>query len=101
MIVLKDDGISFEKTAICHIDTFFLASIRKCHFEIGESAHLIWLGILGQFAILQLRAAGAVPFIAAIPIKEKQELEAGKEYNQRWRSGRNFPVVQFDWRLFK
>ena len=81
VIVLPDD-ISFEEAALCHIGTFPLAAIRKCHLEIGESALVMGLGILGQMAVLQLRAAGAVPVIAADPIKEKRELalQLGADY---------------------
>jgi len=74
VIVIKDDDISFEEAAMCHIGTFPLAAIRKCRTEIGEACIVMGLGILGQMAILQLRAAGAVPIIAADPVKEKREL---------------------------
>ena len=69
LIVLKDDGISFEKAVICHIGMFSLAAIRECHLVIGESALVMGLDILGHLVILQLHTAGAVPVIAADPIK--------------------------------
>ncbi len=82
VIVIPDNDISFEEAALCHIGTFPLAAIRKCHLEIGESALVMGLGILGQMAVLQLRAAGAVPVIAADPVKEKRELalQLGADY---------------------
>ena len=72
--VIRDESISFEEAALCHIGTFPLAAIRKCRTEIGESCIVMGQGILGQMAVLQLRAAGAVPIIAADPVKEKREL---------------------------
>lgn len=72
--VIQNENISFEEAALCHIGTFPLAAIRKCHTEIGEASIVMGLGILGQMAVLQLRAAGAAPIIAADPVKEKREL---------------------------
>ena len=56
------------------IATFPLAAIRKTHLEIGESALVMGLGILGIFAVEELRAAGAYPIIAADPVAERREL---------------------------
>ena len=68
------DGVSFEEAAMAFIATFPLAAIRKTRLEIGESALVMGLGILGIFAVQELRAAGAYPIIAADPIKERREL---------------------------
>lgn len=70
---ITDDGISFEEAALCHIATFPLAAIRKCRLEIGESAIVMGLGVLGMTAVQLLRAAGAVPVIAADPVASKRE----------------------------
>ena len=67
------DGVSFRDAALAHIATFPLAAIRKCRLEIGEGAIVMGQGILGQMAILLLKAAGATPVIAADPIAEKRE----------------------------
>ena len=67
-----DDGISFQEAAIWHISTFPLAAIRKCHLEIGESAIVMGLGILGMMAVKLLRTAGASPIIAVDPVAEKR-----------------------------
>ena len=56
------------------IATFPLAAIRKTHLEIGESAMVMGLGILGIFAVQELRAAGAYPVIAVDPVRERREL---------------------------
>lgn len=67
------DGIAFEDAAFLHIATFPLAAIRKCRLEIGESAVVMGMGILGQTAVRLLRAAGAAPVIAADPDENKRE----------------------------
>ncbi len=76
------DEISFEEGAMLHIACFPLAAIRKCHLQIGESALVMGLGILGLFAVKLLRAAGAAPIIAVDPVPEKREkaLACGADY---------------------
>ena len=79
---IEDDSLSLCEAAFCHIATFPLAAIRKCHVEIGESALVIGVGILGQIAIKLLRAAGACPVIAADPVLARREkaLALGADY---------------------
>ena len=79
---ISDDRISFSEAALFHIGTFPLAAIRKCHLEIGESAIVMGLGVLGMMAVQLLRAAGAVPIIAADPVAKKREeaLRFGADY---------------------
>ena len=67
------EGVSFSDGALAHISTFPMAAIRKCRLEIGESALVMGQGVLGQLAVLLLRAAGAVPVVAADPVAEKRE----------------------------
>ena len=52
------DGVSLEHAALAHIATFPLAAIRKCRLELGEGAIVMGQGILGQLAVLLLKAAG-------------------------------------------
>jgi len=74
--------IPFEDAAIFHIATFPLAAIRKCHLELGESAIVMGMGILGIIAVQLLRAAGAAPVIAVDPNPQKREkaLRCGADY---------------------
>ena len=67
------DGVSFADSAFAHLATFPMAAIRKCRLEIGEGAIVMGQGILGQMAVLLLRAAGAAPVIAADPDAVKRE----------------------------
>lgn len=73
-VVKIPDGVSSEEAAMVFISTFPLAAIRKTKLEIGESAMVMGLGVLGIFGIQQLRAAGAYPVIAVDPVKERREL---------------------------
>ena len=76
------DQVSFHDGALLHISIFPLAAIRKCRLEIGESAIVMGMGVLGLVAIPLLKAAGAVPVIAVDPVPEKREkaLAVGADY---------------------
>lgn len=76
------DDISFEEAALFHIATFPLAAIRKCRLEIGESAIVMGMGMLGIVAVKLLKAAGAVPVIAVDPDIKKREkaLSCGADF---------------------
>ena len=67
------DDVSFRDGAMLHIASFPLAAIRKCRLEIGESAIVMGMGILGLIALKLLRLAGASPIIAVDPVPEKRE----------------------------
>ena len=73
--VLKlEENVSFAEAALWHIATFPLAAIRKTKLELGESAIVMGMGILGLMAIRLLSAAGAAPIIAVDPVAEKRAL---------------------------
>jgi threonine dehydrogenase-like Zn-dependent dehydrogenase len=80
-VVLLDD-VAFEDGALFHIATFPLAAIRKCRLELGESAIVMGMGILGLMAVPLLRAAGACPILAVDPDPKKREkaLSCGADY---------------------
>lgn len=81
-VIKIPDGISFSDAAQVFISTFSLAAIRKCRVEIGESAMVMGLGLLGQYAVKLLRCAGAAPIIAVDPIESKRNtaLISGADY---------------------
>ena len=81
LLKLPDD-VPFEEAALWNIATFPMAAIRKCRLEMGESAIVMGQGVLGQIAVMELRAAGAVPIIAVDPAehKRRQALEIGADY---------------------
>ena len=76
------DNVSFNDGALIHISTFPMAAIRKCRLEIGESAIVMGMGVLGLVAIPLLKVAGAVPIIAVDPVPEKRKkaLAIGADY---------------------
>lgn len=82
VVKIDDDSISFETAAMSFISTFPMAAIRKTRLEVGESAIVMGLGILGMTAVKILRAAGAVPVIAADPNPARREmaLKNGADY---------------------
>ena len=82
VVKIDDDNISLETAAMSFISTFPMAAIRKTRLEMGESAIVMGLGILGMIAVKLLRAAGAVPVIAADPNPKRREiaLKNGADY---------------------
>lgn len=76
------DAVSSQNAAMFYIATFPLAAIRKCRLEIGESAIVMGMGILGLMAVKLLKQAGAVPVIAVDPVPEKREkaLQCGADF---------------------
>lgn len=81
-IKIESDNVTFAEASMAHIVTFPLAAIRKTRLEIGESAMVMGLGILGLFAVQLVHAAGAVPVIGVDPLKERREkaLRFGADY---------------------
>ena len=70
---LIPENVSFADAAFAHISTFPMAAIRKCRLEIGEPALVMGQGVLGQIAVMLLKAGGAAPVIAADPDAAKRE----------------------------
>lgn len=77
-----DDAVSFSDGALAHIATFPLAAIRKCRLELGESAIVMGMGVLGMIGVVLLKAAGAAPILAVDPDAGKREkaLQLGADY---------------------
>ena len=81
-IMKLPEGVSTLEASMALIATFPLGAIRKTHLEIGEGALVMGLGILGIFAVQELKAAGAYPVIAADPIAERRDfaLKMGADF---------------------
>ncbi len=81
-VVKIPNGVSFEEASLAFISTFPLAAIRKTKPEIGESAMVMGLGILGIFSVQLLKVGGAYPIIAVDPVGERRELalKLGADY---------------------
>lgn len=82
VVKIEDETVSLETAAMSFISTFPMAAIRKTRLEMGESAIVMGLGILGMTAVKLLRTAGAVPIIAADPNPKRREiaLKNGADY---------------------
>lgn len=74
LVKINYDNIPAEQIALFFIAGFPLEGVRKTRLEIGESAMVMGLGILGQMAVQMLKAAGAVPVIAVDFSKKRRDL---------------------------
>ncbi len=81
-IVPIPDDVSLMDASLVFIGTFPLAAVRKVAVEVGESAMVVGLGILGQMSVQLLRIAGAAPIIAVNRGEERrlQALKLGADY---------------------
>ena len=81
-LVKVDDNVSLQEASMAYISTFPMAALRKTKLEIGESALIMGLGILGAFAVMFAKAAGATPVIAVDPVESRRELaeKLGADY---------------------
>ena len=81
-VIKIPDEVSTQEASMALISTFPLAAIRKTKIEIGESAMVMGLGILGVFAVQELKTAGAYPIIAVDPVQERRAfaLKLGADY---------------------
>ena len=79
--VFQDD-LKSEEAAFTIIASMGLGGVRKLHLELGESAMVMGLGLLGIFAIRFLHLSGANPLIAADlnPERRALALELGADY---------------------
>lgn len=77
-----DDNMPSLEAAFVVIAAMGLGGTRKLEIELGESAMVMGLGLLGTFAIQFCRLSGAYPVIAADPNPERRELalKLGADY---------------------
>lgn len=82
VVKIENGNISLEEAAVSFIATFPMAAIRKTRLEMGESAMVMGLGLLGMIAVKLLRLSGAVPIIAVDPNPARRAiaLENGADY---------------------
>ena len=79
---VTDDDISSLDAAFVVIATMGLGGVRKLELELGESAMVMGLGLLGMFAVQFCRLSGANPVIAADlnPARRELALKLGADY---------------------
>ena len=79
--VVSEDVSSLD-AAFVIIASMGLGGVRKLELELGESAMVMGLGLLGMFAVQFLRLSGAYPIIAADlnPARRELALKLGADY---------------------
>ena len=79
---VTQEEIDSLEAAFVVIATMGLGGVRKLEVELGESAMVMGLGLLGIFAVQFLRLSGAYPVIAADlnPNRRALALELGADY---------------------
>lgn len=79
---VEDASISSLDAAFVIIASMGLGGVRKLELELGESAMVMGIGLLGIFSIQFLRLSGAYPLIAADPNPKRRELalKLGADY---------------------
>lgn len=83
------DDVSFEQAAFVRIGVISMQAVRKARLELGESALVLGLGLIGQMAMQLAKANGASPVIGLDIVESKRRLakelgctyicDAGKE----------------------
>src|SRR4029079_2830661 len=67
------DDLSFEKAAPAFIARYGLGAAIRAGITLGRSAAVLGLGIIGQFALRSLLAAGAHPVIGIDSVRMRGE----------------------------
>ena len=77
-----NDAIPSLDAAFVIIASMGLGGVRKLEIELGESAMVMGLGLLGVFAVQFCRLSGAYPVIAADlnPARRELALQLGADY---------------------
>lgn len=79
---VTQESLDSLEAAFVVIASMGLGGVRKLEFEMGESAMVMGLGLLGMFATQFLRLSGAYPLIVADlnPARRQLALELGADY---------------------
>ena len=79
---VTNENISSLDAAFVIIASMGLGGVRKLEIELGESAMVMGLGLLGMFAVQFCRLSGAYPVIAADlnPARRELALKLGADY---------------------
>ena len=76
------DNLSFDDGALACIARYGLGAAIRPGITLGRSAAVLGLGIIGQFALRCLQAAGASPVVGidAVPMRRAAALAAGADF---------------------
>ncbi len=80
--LVENDSIDSLDAAFVIIASMGLGGVRKLELELGESAMVMGLGLLGMFSVQFLKLSGADPLIAADlnPARRELALRLGADY---------------------
>jgi L-iditol 2-dehydrogenase len=68
------DNVSYEMAAFTSLGVIAMQGVRKARIELGESAMVFGLGIIGQLALQLARINGALPVIGVDRVKNRLDL---------------------------
>lgn len=74
LTLVEDENIDSLDAALVIIASMGLGGVRKLELELGESAMVMGLGLLGMFSVQFLRLSGANPLIAVDLNEERRSL---------------------------
>jgi 2-desacetyl-2-hydroxyethyl bacteriochlorophyllide A dehydrogenase len=76
------DGLDPEKAALACVARYGLGAAIRVGLTLGRSAAVLGLGVIGQFALRCLRAAGAHPVVGidAVRMRREAALAAGADH---------------------
>ncbi len=79
---VEDENIDSLDAAFVIIASMGLGGVRKLELELGESAMVLGLGLLGMFSVQFLRLSGANPLIAVDLNEQRRQLalKLGADY---------------------
>ncbi len=81
-MMLVPEGMDLKQAALVIIAAMGLGGVRKLTLEMGESAMIIGLGLLGMFSVEFAKLSGAYPVIVSDLSAERRELalKVGADY---------------------
>ncbi len=65
VLKIDDEAIDLLDAAFAHIASFAFLGVRKLRIELGESAMIAGIGILGAFAVQIAGVSGAIPVVVS------------------------------------
>jgi L-iditol 2-dehydrogenase len=68
------DNVSYEMAAFTSLGVIAMQGVRKARIELGESAMIFGLGIIGQLALQLARLNGALPVIGIDRVENRLQL---------------------------
>ncbi|TVY07995.1 zinc-dependent alcohol dehydrogenase [Paenibacillus cremeus] len=68
------DGVSFEDAAFIRLGVIAMQAVRKANIELGETAMVLGLGLIGQIAMQLVRNSGAIQAFGVDRVESKLQM---------------------------